>query len=185
VRLLLLRHGESLLSRDGRYAGHVDTPLHPSARRPLLALRRRLARFRPVRVFSSDLLRCRQSAALLAPAAEIALSAGLRELRFGRWEGLTPDECRARDPRRFERWTRDPLRHAPPGGETLRSLRARVRRFVAGLARRYAGRTVALVTHGGPIRALLTTSLDDFWAPKVPPASLHVLDWKEGSRRSG
>lgn len=185
MRLLLLRHGETALSLDGRYAGHVDVPLHPSARRPLLALRRRVARFKPVRVFSSDLLRCRQSAALLAPAAEPELSPRLRELRFGRWEGLTPDECRARDPRRFERWTRDPLRNAPPGGETLRGLRARVRRFVSGLARRYAGRAVVVVTHGGPIRALLTTRLEDFWTPSVPPASLHVLDWKEVSRSSG
>jgi alpha-ribazole phosphatase len=183
MRLVLVRHGESVLGRARRYAGHTDTPLHPSARRRLDRVRRRFARLKPDRVFSSDLLRCRETAAAVAPGKDVVFSARLRELRFGRWEGLTADECRARHPRLFERWSRDPLRHAPPGGESLRRLRTRVRAFVAGLARRFPGRTVALITHGGPIRTLLAGRPEEFWTPRVPPGSLHVLDWKEVARR--
>jgi len=183
MRLVLVRHGESVLGRQRRYAGHTDTPLHPSARRALADVRRRLGRLNPHRVFSSDLLRCRETAEAVAPGRDVVLSPRLRELHFGRWEGLTAAECRARHPRLFETWSRDPLRHAPPGGESLRRHRTRVRAFVAGLARRFPGRTVALITHGGPIRTLLAGRPEEFWTSNVPPGSLHVLEWKEVSRR--
>ena len=183
MRLVLVRHGESVLGRRRRYAGHTDTPLHPSARRSLGDVRRRLARLKPDRVFSSDLLRCRETAEAVVPGRDVVFSARLRELHFGRWEGLTARECRARHPRLFDTWCRDPLGHAPPGGESLRRLRSRVRAFVADLARRHAGRTVALITHGGPIRTLLAARPEEFWTSDVPPGSLHVLDWKEVRRR--
>jgi broad specificity phosphatase PhoE len=144
----------------------------------LRGLRRRLRRFRPDHLYSSDLRRCRDTARLLAPELPLITNPALRELHFGRWEGLRAADCERLHPARFRRWMRDPERTCPPGGESLRALRSRVHRFVAGLARRHPGRTVALVTHAGPIRVLLARSPEEFWIPEVPPGSLFTVDWR-------
>lgn len=175
VPLLLVRHGESVLGRDRRYAGHGDTPLTPEGRRRVLRLRARFRRSGPDVIFSSDLRRCLDTAALLAPGREVHATPRLRELDFGSWDGLTAEECRRRDPGRFERWMRDPGATRPPGGETLGELTRRVRAFVRSAVRLHAGRTLAFVTHAGPIRALAG---DDFWSVKIEPGEMIELDWR-------
>jgi len=174
TRILLIRHGESILGSRGRYAGHVNTPLSAEGRGQIMRLRRRFRRFRIDRVFSSDLRRCRETAEILAPGADVIFTKQLRELSFGRWEGWTSDECARRYPSRYGRWLDDPRRITPPGGESLDQLAQRVGAFVRRVARRFPGRTVALITHGGPIRVLLVRNLADFWTVDVPPAALIV-----------
>jgi broad specificity phosphatase PhoE len=181
--LILIRHGESLLGRARRYAGHRDTPLSPEGKLQIAKLRGRFRRLRPDVVVSSDLRRCRQTAALLAPGARIEASARLRELDFGDWDGLTSTTCRRRDPRRFDRWMRDPWSVRPPRGEKLAQLWTRVRDYVSDLARRHSGETVAIVTHAGPIRALLASAPEEFWDNTVPVGALFTIRWTAGRRR--
>jgi alpha-ribazole phosphatase len=184
TRFVLVRHGESALAREQRYAGHLDPPLTPEGRAQVRRLGPRFARLGVRRIFSSDLLRCRETAALLAGDAEVVETPELRELGFGRWEGLTADECARRDPETYARWLSDPWRVAPPGGEPLDRLAARVRRVLDRLAALHPGSTVALVTHAGPIRVVLARDPEDFWAPDVPVASLWMCRWPaEGTRR--
>lgn len=178
ARLVLIRHGESLLGRARRYAGHRDTALSPDGRAQISRLRGRFRKLRPDLLVSSDLKRCRETASLLAPGGELLTSPDLRELDFGAWDGLTATSCRRRNPRLFERWMRDPWSISPPDGEKLAQLWKRVRSFVSDLVRLHPGRTLAIVTHGGPIRALLTSGPADFWTPKVPPGALFTLRWK-------
>jgi broad specificity phosphatase PhoE len=97
---------------------------------------------------------------------------------FGDWDGRTSASCRRRDRERFDRWMIDPWSVRPPGGESLRQLRRRVRRVVDSLVRRFPNRTLALITHAGPIRALVAPAPRDFWSLDVPPAALFELDWK-------
>ncbi|MBV8881893.1 MAG: histidine phosphatase family protein, partial [Planctomycetaceae bacterium] len=127
LELLLVRHGESVLGRAGRYAGHRDTPLTPRGRAQAARLRSRLDRFRPDLVCSSDLRRCRDSAVLMAPGRPVRTSPRLRELDFGDWDGRAARSCRRLDPDRFDRWMRDPWSCRPPGGESLARLWKRVR----------------------------------------------------------
>jgi broad specificity phosphatase PhoE len=127
-------------------------------------------------VFSSDLKRCLETARLLAPGAPIHATDRLRELDFGSWDGLTARTCRRRDAERFDRWMRDPWSTRPPGGESLRRLCGRVRTYVASLLDRFPGRTLALVTHAGPIRALLAADPSRFWSVDVPPGALIAVD---------
>lgn len=173
MRLLLIRHGESILGAAGRYAGHSNTPLSVKGRRQARALRRKLARFRVDIVFSSDLARCRETARLLG--FEPKVTRRLREASFGAWEGLTGAECARRDRTRYARWLESPARVRPPGGESLSELATRVRRFQREIARRHPGKTVLLVAHAGPIRVMLERNLASFWKRRVPPASVHVI----------
>ncbi len=182
--LILIRHGESLLGRARRYAGHRDTPLSPEGKRQIAKLRGRFHKLRPDVVISSDLRRCRQSADILAPGARVGTSDRLRELDFGDWDGLTSTTCRRRNPARFDRWMRDPWSVRPPRGEKLTQLWTRVRDYVSDLARRHRGATVAIVTHAGPIRALLASAPEKFWDTSVPVGALFTIRWTaEGRRR--
>jgi broad specificity phosphatase PhoE len=173
-RLLLVRHGESALGAEHRYAGHRDTPLTPKGREQVLSLVQRFRRFRVHQIYSSDLERCRETAKLLAPDSEIVFTSRLRELNFGAWEGRTYQELLARSPVSYRRWLEDPRTVTPPRGESILRLARRIHRFAREIESRHRGGTLALVTHGGPIRVLLRPSLEGFWSLRVPPASLHV-----------
>lgn len=176
-RLILIRHGESALGAEHRYAGHSNTPLTSKGRLQVVRLRRRFARYRVHQIYSSDLPRCRETAEILVPGRDIIISRRLRELDFGAWEGQTYEELMGRAPTRYSRWLRDPYSVTPPRGETLHHLAKRVRSMVGALARRHANQTLALVTHGGPIRILLCTDPKDFWSVHVPPACSFLSTW--------
>ena len=184
VRLILIRHGESTLGKKHRYAGHLDTFLTALGRRQVLQLRHDFEKTDVYRIFSSDLRRCRQTSGLLAPGRKIEFTDRLRELHFGTWEGRTSEECSRRCPERYARWMRDPVGVAPPEGETLRRLSRRVRTFVSSLVRRYPGRTLALITHAGPIRVLLAPDLNTFWSKDVPTGSRHEVVWNKAQMKA-
>lgn len=179
-RLVLIRHGESVLGSEGRYAGHIDTPLTSRGRRQVLRLRNRFESLQVDRIYSSDLERCRATADLLAPGRQIILSRSLRELDFGRWEGTTHRHLLRTHRSLYEKWLAGSSLVAPPGGETLAHLAARVRAFARRIALRHPSQTAALVTHGGPFRVLLAGARG-FWSVKVPPASMELVEWPHGT----
>ncbi len=185
ARLLLVRHGESVLGTQGRYAGRLDSPLSPNGRQEVLRLRSRLRRYHVDHVYSSDLRRCRETVELLAIGSPISFTPQLREINFGRWEGRTSEECARKYPSQYRRWLKDPTQLSPPGGESLQKLAHRIRRFVSRIAVRHRDGTVAVVTHGGAIRTLLVDDLRDLWGVVVPPACLIVhrrpLGWEDAS----
>ncbi|HEY8348138.1 MAG TPA: histidine phosphatase family protein [Symbiobacteriaceae bacterium] len=178
MRLYLIRHGEAEGNHEGRCLGWDPVPLTDRGRRQAQALARRLATVPLSGVYSSDLHRALETArAIAAPhGLPVVPRCGLRELHFGAWAGLTYAEMRERDADRLERWLAAPDEVAPPGGETHRQLLERV---LAALPRTDAA---VVVTHGGPIRVLLSHWLGcSFWSLSVAPASLTEIEW-DGKR---
>lgn len=115
----------------------------------------------------SALARTRETMAAIAaarPAAETPLpepsvEADFNEQSFGRWQGLGWHEMEAADPAAYAAFWRNPVRTAPPGGE---SYAAHVERVAAAIARQmteHAGRTIVSVSHGGTIRAACAVAL--------------------------
>ena len=113
----------------------------------------------------------------------IILEPRLVEAAMGTWEGLRRAEILARsadDAARHQQWEADPT-CAPPGGESLAAVQARVVACVRDLAERHAGAAAVLVSHVGPIKALVCTAMD------VPlttgqrlfldSATVSVIDW--------
>lgn len=183
--LILVRHGESALGRARRYAGHLDSPLTSRGRSQVLRLRTLFQKLGPEIIVSSDLGRCLETARILAPDLEILTSPSLRELDFGEWDGRTSGSCRRRDRERFDEWMRDPWATRTPGGECLRQLWIRVRRCVASLVHRFKNRKLAIITHAGPIRALLAPDPSRFWSLDVPPAAIFESGWDRKGRCCG
>ena len=152
LRLTLVRHGTTEWNEAGRYQGWGDPPLSERGRAEALRLRGRLAGERFDRVVASDLRRAVQTAEIALPGAAVETDARLRELGFGAWEGLTWDECAARDGDLPRRWADDPAAVSPPDGETAAVFQARV---AAALGDLPPEGSVLCVAHAGVIHAVL------------------------------
>jgi broad specificity phosphatase PhoE len=147
-----VRHASTPWNEAGRYQGWGDPPLAESGRSEAEDLRRCLRGERFDRVVSSDLARAVETARIALPDAEIRTDARFRELGFGAWEGLTWDECVARDGGLARRWVADPAACPPPGGEGAAAFEARVGDALDALG---SDGSVAVVTHAGVIHAAL------------------------------
>lgn len=139
MRLFLIRHPAPDVA-PGTCYGRTDLPLAEDAASVAASLAPLLPAAAPL--FSSPLARCRRLAELLHPAPRI--DDRLRELDFGAWEMQPWD---AIDRAALDAWAADPLHFAPPGGEAVADLRARVRSFLAELA----GDAI-LVAHAGVMK---------------------------------
>lgn len=145
----LLRHPPPDTATGVCY-GRLDVPLRDGWQARLEALLTSLGDIQGI--VASPLRRCRAPAAWLAERLELTLAcdARLMELDFGAWEGRRWDDIDGPEARA---WAVDPLHRAPPGGETLLAVRARVLAALADVEALPA--RWLLVTHGGPIRVLL------------------------------
>jgi probable phosphoglycerate mutase len=154
---LLIRHAQSELNLRGRWQGLTDAPLSAEGLAQARALAQALAGARLEALVSSPLERALATARAVAAPHGLALELepDLRELDLGEWGGMTRAEIGLRWPAELACFDAGDADARPPGGETRRELGLRVGRAAAQLARRHAGRRIALVTHLGVIAALL------------------------------
>ena len=166
----LIRHGETTWNAERRVQGHTDIPLHDGGREQAALTGQRLADTRFGAVYSSDLVRARETAEIIVAASntgpyEIVIDERLREVSFGRLEGKTwtemDDEIRAVQNERN-------LDFAPPGGESYREMLDRLGGFAEMLKERHANDDVLVVGHGAAFRALAVRMLglpdETFWS---------------------
>ena len=156
IPLLLIRHGRTAANAAGRLAGRLDEPLDALGRTQAAALARRLSDLPRSGVYTSPLLRARQTAAALGEPEVIA---DLSELDHGELEGLSGGALRRRYPELLRAWLRDPSDVPLPGGETLRQCRDRAAAAVAEIAARHPpGPPVLIVGHKLALGAVLLTA---------------------------
>jgi broad specificity phosphatase PhoE len=163
--IYLLRHGQTEHNASGRLMGHRDIELNDTGRRQAATAASLLA-CRPVRVvYSSDLARAKDTAESVAAVfgLEVSTRAGLREIDVGNWEGLTDAEIRENDPAGFAAVGADPFGARRPGGESYREMAERVWRELHDIAALHPGQEVVVVSHGGPMRAVICQVLGLPW----------------------
>lgn len=187
--LYLIRHGRVLGAEGPRFIGHLDVPLSPAGEAEIKTLSLRLARVALAAVYSSDLLRARRSADLIAAPHGLAplVVPALREMAMGRWEGLSAGEIQAREPHAFRQWMAGIGEFPFPEGESVPGLLARTWPVVKGIVSAHAGERVALVAHGGTNRAILCRALglplERLLAFGQDYGALSILEW-DGRRWS-
>jgi alpha-ribazole phosphatase len=161
TRLVLLRHAEPDAAFRGRCHGRLDVGLSPEGKRQALAVGAALAEEPFAAVYTSPLTRALETAAPIAAAhgLEPVRDERLSELDFGELEGLSYEEIQAARPELFEAWMATPAAVRFPGGEAYADLRARVLAAVAEIRERDEGEAVAVVAHGGVVRAVLGDAL--------------------------
>lgn len=185
LRLFLVRHGETAENAQMRYLGRRDEPLTDTGRRQADQAAAALSSFPMRAVYTSPLMRASETAVRIQKAcgAMLQTDARLMEGSFGRWEGLRRDEViklGGPDAERLARWEEDASAE-PPNGESLKEIQRRVVGLVVELSKKEIGSPVVLVSHVGPIKALLAYALDiPLEATRrffLDPCSISVVDW--------
>ncbi len=182
-RLLLVRHAEPEDTSRGRCYGSLDVALSPTGLAQAERLAVALDDVELAAVCASPRRRTVDTAAALArprglPVVELD---GMRELDFGELEGRTYEEIEAERPALFRQWMEAPTTVAFPGGERYPQLRDRVLESLTSLRRRHRGESVAVVAHGGSIRAALAVWLgmpdEAIFRLGLDYAGVTVVDW--------
>ena len=157
TRLILTRHGETTWHAENRYAGSTDLPLTPRGHEQAARLGRWARGAGLDALWASPLARARETAAPAAEATGLRLQVDprLRELDFGRGEGLTRAEMEARFPDALRAFLEDPVAHHLPGGEDPRAAVARARTCLEDISAALPGGHVLVVMHSTLLRALL------------------------------
>ncbi len=152
-RVVLLRHGDTEGDSASRFHGSNDVPLSQAGRQQVREAAHGLRGEVFDLVVASPLRRSWQSASSLAATAPVRLETGLREIHFGRWEGLSLEEIQARDPVLCEDWQEGREGFEYPSGELRADFRARVLASFGSIEVSGA-RNVLFVIHKGVIRVI-------------------------------
>ncbi len=189
TRLVLVRHGETALTKQGRYSGRGDVPLSDEGQAQAMAAGGRVAGLaRDVAaVVTSPLSRCVRTAEIIAAelgGADVTVVEDLIECDFGEWEGLTFAEVQDRWPTEMDAWLGS-TSVAPPGGESFETVARRTRSAMATVLRAYPGQVVVLVSHVSPIKLILRDALaaNDAFLHRLflDPAGVSTMDvWPDG-----
>jgi broad specificity phosphatase PhoE len=158
---LLLRHGQTALSAERRFAGRGDIPLTDLGLEQAAAAAARLAQRGGIDlVLTSPLRRAQQTAQAVADAAgaPLAMAEDLAETDFGSWEGMTFAEVMSRWPDEIAAWMAN-ADAAPPGGESFAAVAVRVNAALDRLLATHRGQTVVIVSHVTPIKTIVCRAL--------------------------
>ncbi|MBW3668463.1 MAG: histidine phosphatase family protein [Actinobacteria bacterium] len=149
--LILVRHGQTQANADARVLGRADPPLTELGRRQATAMAAAVGSVD--RVVASPLLRAAETAACFGVPVEV--DERWIELDFGEYDERLLTDVPAEV---WQRWRGD-TDYAPPGGESLVSVGARVRAACEALAEDARERNVVVVSHVSPIKAAVTWAL--------------------------
>jgi alpha-ribazole phosphatase len=183
--LVLVRHAPS--HGAGKFIGQQDEPLSTAGQQQLRELVRKLGRFRFHAVFTSDLTRAIETARPVAERQQLELQIrpDLREMDFGRWQGLSWRQIRRRDPRAADRWLKHFVSQPIPGGERFRQFKRRIKRGLKTIVGANRGRCVLVVTHAGVIRVALADALgvkdENIFRLAQDHCALNVVEYSSGS----
>lgn len=157
TRIIAVRHGETAWNVDSRIQGQLDIQLNDTGRWQARRVGWALASEAISAVYSSDLGRAHETARCISErlGVQVVAHQGLRERRFGMFEGRTFEEIQNHWPDHAFNWRkRIPEWQPPEGGESLLQLRERVGRTVQDLAARHPGEQIVVVCHGGVLDTL-------------------------------
>jgi len=189
TRVLIVRHGATVLSVEDRFAGETDVELSDEGREQTRHLAQRLSREKIAATYASPLGRTMETARILAAphGLDVQIRDGLREISHGHWEQMTRREVEQKFPEEAAEWEKDPYTFAPLGGESGLAVTARALPVLIDLVRQHPGENILVVSHKATIRLLLSSLLG--FDPRRyrdnldhKPAALNIVDFRDAGR---
>ncbi len=183
VRIIYVRHGESLWNPIGRYQGRLDPELSERGHRQAELLAKTLKKYNPTLLFTSPLKRTYLTAEYISKELNLPINIDedIIEIDHGDWSGLLVDEVKEKYPDMFRNWLYNPEVVNFPNGENLEAVFKRAKRFQEKMLEKYDGEVVVAVSHTVPIRASLVAGLNlplsKFWSFGCDNASYSILDY--------
>ena len=162
LKLYLLRHGQTALSREDTFCGSgLDPELTREGLEMAQAFMRAYRTMSWTAIFSSNLRRSITTAEPLCEALgmKLEMSADLNEIGYGKWEQLAKKEVDERYHDDYVSWLADPAWHAPTGGELAVTVACRSQRFIEETTRQFKDGNVLVVSHKATIRIIVASLL--------------------------
>ncbi|HZS17922.1 MAG TPA: histidine phosphatase family protein [Candidatus Udaeobacter sp.] len=189
TRVFLVRHGDTVLSAEDRFAGETDVELSEKGREEARLLAQRLKGEKISAIYASPLGRTVDTARIIAEPHRLQVQTcdGFREISHGHWEGMKRHEVESRFPEEMAEWEKDPYTFAPSGGESGLAVTARALPALIDLVRKHSGENILIVSHKATIRLLLSSLLG--FDPRryrdnldQKPAALNIVDFRDPTR---
>jgi broad specificity phosphatase PhoE len=190
--LLLIRHGSTLWNeaRPSRLQGSgIDLELSPTGQQQVAALAQQLKRYRLAKVYSSTLLRARQTAGAIAASqnADVEVLENLQEINVGQWEGYDWPRIKREFPEEYRLFHDDLANYPYLGGESCAQVLARAEPILLNLFERHRGEMFAVVAHGIVNRVFLTKhmgcTLQAIPAIAQTNGCVNLIRWRAGAIR--
>jgi probable phosphoglycerate mutase len=189
TRVFMVRHGDTVLSAEDRFAGETDVELSEKGREEARRLAERLRGEKITAVYASPLGRTVETARIIAEPHHLQVQTcdGFREISHGHWEGMKRHEVEEKFPGEMAEWEKDPYTFAPAGGESGLAVTARALPALIDLVRKHPGESILIVSHKATIRLLLSSLLG--FDPRryrdnldQKPAALNIVDFRDPTR---
>lgn len=162
AKLFIVRHGETDWNIEKRTQGISNNqPLNEKGMFQAKALAKRFEAIPVDVIYSSDLKRSYDTAYEIAKAKNLPLftDTRLREMNFGKWEGLTSSDIEKMYGSIYEIWRSKPMEAMIPDGETLLMLKERILKSVDEIINTHNGKNIAIVSHGISCKVLILSAL--------------------------
>lgn len=144
----ILRHGEARSNKEqfvSSWPEKVNNPLTEKGKKQVKKIIPKLKRENIDLIFSSDLLRCKQTAEMISKSSKfkIKFDKRLRETNVGIFNGRTVEEWENFFKNKKERFIK-----RPPKGESKRDVYKRMLDFIKEINKRYTNRSILIISHG-------------------------------------
>lgn len=190
TKILLVRHGHVEGIAPARFRGRMDLELTDRGKAEAIAVGRRIAsKWRPTRVFTSPLGRCRATGLAIAKACHVPAESleDLNDINYGTWQMKTHDEMKSVAPALYSAWFATPHLVRFPDGDSLQNLLSRSSDALRFAIERHRNETVVLVSHDSINRALLIQLADlplsSYWRLAQNPCCINEIDIVDGQVR--
>jgi len=185
MKLILVRHGETIWNKENRVQGLSDIELNETGKMQIKKLALDLKNEKIEAIYSSPIKRACESALIIGQfhRVDIKFESGLREMNPGDFEGLTFHELKDRHTPFLKQWLEDPAAVRMPGGESLHEIQERAWKVVAGILKK--SQNALIVSHNFTLAAIIckmnNVSLSKFRSVSVDLASKTIFNIVDGS----
>ena len=177
-KVLLIRHGQTDFNRQHRLQGVMPVPLNHQGRTQARALAQYLQPQSIDAIFTSPLSRAKETAQIIGNVLKLPIQneVRIREIEFGRFEGLTWAQVKEQYPVACQMWHSGYMPCKAPDGESRRDVQQRMNAAWDDLTSRPCMETVAWVTHGSAMKILLGSMYAQLPAAPLVNTSITALE---------
>ena len=181
----LIRHGETDFNKKRFFYGKADVSINETGKEQAALLHQLMKGRNISRVYTSQLKRTQETAAIIFPDQNPTAYKALNERDFGLWEGRTANEIQAAFPLVWEEWLESPFKVTPSKAEPFNKFKERVWSIVKEIRER-VDPEIVIVGHLGVLRLIyqyLVNTEADFWSIDIPQGTALLLEdndpWEE------
>jgi len=184
--IYLLRHGETEYGKEKRYLGHTDCELSNNGKDQAKNLASIFSENKIIidSIFSSDLIRCKDTVNIAFPKRNVIFLKELREINMGEWDGLTFDEVKSKYAEDYKYRGENIAEFAPKNGESFSQCQKRAIAIFKSIINSTKG-NIVICSHSCFMRTLLCNFLNkdliDMFHIKQNYGCINIITVKENN----